>query len=479
MDDLNRRVDVTVESPKSDSNVYEWDAKAQVIRLRGIRYRAASLPFERGTVANSLTAYGESLPALLAITLPTFEGCTVNARVVGALEREGETTLQIIVAVAAADTRLAHVDDCATLEPNAQAYIENELRDGARWLDANAAFHIAHAARQRWVLTRGDGGTERAVPAWQADEEEAVRADERGVPRHSLAEARLYTLPLRFQNYVASLLASDERILLWVHRPLITHARLGVFRREVLRQGVLVITNQQCLWMVDPVTPSHTVGGYGYVARTFAVERLRQARLEENKALRVVLELTNAPGAVESFAIEFPPFARSDLEQVVRVLNAFVPRAKETRLIRRLDFQPIARELGDPTTSDAEGTRATLKKLREVLAHEIDGETIYAQAFIPAWGGAKLLTVTNRHLLAHALPHTFDTSSRARVTRIPLAAIGTVEICNSALGSWFRVWLPTREGLEKWEMSFPVVFAREFGECALALRVLLAKMPLK
>lgn len=470
MGDLKRSVDVIVESPKGNSNVYEWDARTQAVRLAKTRYRAASLPLERGTVANSLTAYGESLPALLAVTLPTFEGCAVNARVIGALEREGETTQQIIVAVAAGDTRLAHVNDCATFEPNARTYIENALRNGARWLDADAAFHIAHTARQRWVLTRDDGRTGRIVPAWQADEGEAMRADERGVPRHSLAEARLYTLPLRFQNYVASLLAPEERILLWVHRPLITQARLGVFRREVLRQGVLAVTTQQCLWMVDPVTPSHTVEGYGYVARTFAVERLRQARLEEKQALRIVLELSNARGAVESFAIEFPGYARADLKAAVRLLSAFAPRADETRVMRRFEFQPIARELQDPTTSDVEGTRATVEKLREALTNELNGEKIYAQAFIPAWGGAQLLTVTNRHLYS-----TPDPSSHPRGNKIPLDAIGSVEICRSQLGSWFRVWLPTRAKLDKWEMSFPVVFAPDFGNCALALRVLSAQ----
>lgn len=231
-----------------------------------------------------------------------------------------------------------------------------------------------------------------------------------------------------------------------------------------------MITNQQFLWMTDPVTPPHIVAGYGYIARAFALERLTAARLQENNALHLNVTLKNARDDAEAFAMEFPEHARADLQRVVNLLQAFMPRADETRVMPRLEFQPITRELQDPTTSDGAVTRATLKKLREALAEQLNGETIYAQAFIPAWGGAQLLTLTNA-----CLHHTPDAALKSAARAISLDAIGSVELCNSQLGSWFRVWLPTRVGIEKWEIAFPVVFAREFSECALALRVLTAR----
>lgn len=465
--------EVIVETPKGAANAYEWDAKAQLIRLRATRHAVETVPFERGHLANSLSAYGEPLPALLAITLATFEGCAVNARVIGALERgDSETTAHVIVTVATKDTRLANVHVCADLENETRAYLENELRAGARWLDADAAFEIVRAARQRWRLTRAESDDSQSIPAWQMRDEDATRAASMdGTFRHSSAEARLFTLPLRFQNYVASLLAPDERILLWVHRPRVARTRLGIFGREVLRQGLLVITNQQFMWMTDPVTPPHIVAGYGYIARSFALERLTEARVQENNALQLNVTLKNVRDDAEEFAMEFPEHARADLQRAVNLLQAFMPRADETRVMRRFEFQPQKRELQDPTTSDVESTRATLKKLRDALAGERNGETIYAQAFIPAWGGAQLLTVTNA-----CLHYTPDSSLRIAARTIPLDAIGSIEMCNSQLGSWFRVWLPTQTKLEQWEMSFPVVFAREFGECALALRVLTARV---
>ncbi len=463
--------EVIVETPKGAANAYEWDAKAQVIRLRATRHVVETFPFERGHLANSLTAYGEPLPALLAITMPTFEDCAVNVRVIGALERgDSETTAHVIVTVAIKDARLATVHDCADSENETRAYLENELRAGARWLDADAAFEIVRAATQRWRLTRTEGDDSQSIPAWQMRDEDVTSAENGdGTFRHSSAEARLFTLPLRFQNYVASLLAPDERILLWVHRPRVARARLGIFGREILRQGLLVITNQQFLWMTDPVTPPHIVAGYGYIARAFALERLTAAHIQDNNALHMSVTLKNARGDAEAFAMEFPEHARGDLQRAVNLLQAFMPRPEETRVMRRWEFQPLNCELRDPTTSDMESTRATLKKLRDALAKELNGEIIYAQAFIPAWGGAQLLTVTDA-----CLHYTPDAAIKNAARAIPLDTIGSVEICSSQLGSWFRVWLPTRTKLENWEVAFPVVFAREFSECALALRVLTA-----
>ncbi len=484
MSDKRRLIEIVVETPRGDSNVYEWDARAQAARLTAVRRGHEPQPFERGYVANSLTTYGEPLPGLLAISLPTFEGCRVQGRILGALERDGREKAEVvIVAVAEADTRLAAVQDRTELASTAAAFLEAELRAGARWLDADTASELAHTARRRWVLAHGNGETGQATPAWQMHEDDAVLLrHESGTSRFSLAEARLYTLPLRFQKYVGALLAPYERILLWVYRPLMHQARFGLFGRQVLRQGILVITDQQFLWMCDPVTPSHMVEGYGYVARMFALERLGAVHLEETaQGWRLNVELENGCSKVEMFDIEFPSEAHADLLEATRVLEGFLPRNHEMRLVRRAPLEPWSRELTDPTTSEHERTRTTVKRLQAALEKELAAETIYAQAFIPDWGEAKLLTVTDRFVRL-----TPDPGSDQKATRIPLDAIGSVEICNSQLGSWFRVWLPTSgkhapskgEGLEKWEMSFPVVFAREFGECARVLRVLLSTLDL-
>ena len=58
--------------------------------------------------------------------------------------------------------------------------------------------------------------------------------------------------------------------------------------------------------------------------------------------------------------------------------------------------------------------------------------------------------------------------------RIPLESVGTVELCYSQLGSWFRLWLPNERKLERWEMEFPPAAFQSFNRCLVALRELLA-----
>jgi len=474
MNQQNALVNIIIEQPLANTNEYTWDEHARAIRLSRAVYAETLIPLERGIVAHSLTLHGEPVQALLVINLPTFTGCWVGARVIGAVERlEGESTVYAIIAVANGDACLNDIHRLADLADPARDAIQGLLHNHARWLDGMEASQLVHAARQRWALAHAENTSEQTIPAWQVDTghfDPFRRAIE--TTRYSPAESRLWTLPTRFQNYVATLLLPDERILAWVHRPLMAQARLGIFRRETLRQGVLVITDQQFLWMVDPVTPTLDVEGYGYVARTFAIERLCDVLLElDGKRLRLTVALNNAQGNLESLSIDFPTSAQDDLNQVVRLLNRFLPRANETRLARRKPLEPLRRILDDPMTSDKELVRATVARLQDALTRELNGEMIYAQGFVPEWGdGARLITVTERFIRI-----THDPRNRATpIPSIPLATIGTVEVCHSVLGSWFRVWLPNDQPLTHWELDLPPVIVGAFSDCAVALRFLLA-----
>lgn len=470
----NRDVDVVVETPKGDANVYEWDKQIRGLRLRGVRHAESKFPFELGHVAHTLTAHGEPLPALLLITFPTFEGCFVSARVLGAIERpSGESISQTIVAVASNDSCLTSVASRADFDHAASGWLESLRGDEGRWAEPLETEEIIDAARQRWKLSRATVAPRPRAPAWRA-EDFSTKSPPNGneAARHSLAESRLSTLPLRFQKYFGSLLSPAERILLWVYRPLLTRGGIGWFGREVLRQGLLVISDEQFLWIMDPTTPSLTVEGYGYIARTFALQRLERAEMITTaKYLNLQVTLKNERGDVESFGIEFPSEAREDLEEAVRLLNGFTPGTNPLQLARAGTLEPSRRELTDPMAGDMAATRIAIERLQRVLDDELVEEKIYAQAFVPAWdGGAKLLTVTDRYVRL-----TLDPPQRARLPLpIPLGMIGSVEMCSSPLGSWFRLWLPSNDKLGRWEMKFPPIFSDSFNDCAVALRQLLS-----
>ncbi|MBI4302023.1 MAG: inorganic diphosphatase [Chloroflexi bacterium] len=77
--------DVVIEESSGTHNVYQHDQKRDAIRLTAIVASAGTRGIERGVVVNTLTLDGP-LPALILTTVPTFPGCVVQVRVLGALE---------------------------------------------------------------------------------------------------------------------------------------------------------------------------------------------------------------------------------------------------------------------------------------------------------------------------------------------------------------------------------------------------------
>jgi inorganic pyrophosphatase len=473
-----RLVDIVVDVPKGGGNEYVWDEREKAIRFARTHQMAESSCFEQGRIAHTLDVHGEPLPALLAISSPTFPGCRVQARVIGAVEQsESEDTRHWIAAVAQGDACLNQASTLEGLPEHEQQTLEQLLRAGAKWLDEVETLNLVEHARRRARMSQvGRKGAVPTLPTWRmASALHMAPTFFRESTHFSWAEYALSTLPLRFQDYVRDCLLPGERILLWAYRPLMTRGGVGILGREVLRAGLAVLTDQQFLWLVDPVTPSLGIEGYGYVARAFALERLERALLETDGSVhKLILRIGNGRGDTESFSIHFTADAERELNEMARRLNAFVPRANETRLALRHEPKPVAIELKDPTSGDQVATQVAVERLQAQLQSAIGDETVFAQGFVPEWseGGAQLLTVTERAV--YWTPEINGHNRRAREVRIPLEMIGTTEICSSQLGSWFRVWLPTGRKLEKWEMDFPPGMAPSFNRCFVALRELLA-----
>lgn len=473
----NRFADVIVEIPKGDSNEYSWDERSRSVRFVRRWQANGCAAFEEGRMADTLAANGEPLPALLAITHPTFPGCRVNVRVIGALEQvEAESTDYRIIAVAQGDPDLAHVHSVDFLSERERQVIKDSLLRGSKWLDEEEASQLIRHARDRARLSRvGQPGTGVRLRPWEAAalEKASDRFDEKS--HFTWAEYALSTLPLRFQSYVRELLFPSERILLWVYRPLMTRGGVGIFRRRILRAGLAILTDRQFLWMVDPMTPNLNLEGYGYVVRVFGLERLGRALVElENPGHRLLLSAHNGRGETEEFSIEFPDEAEAEINEMAKRLNGFTPRTDEKRPVRVNTPEPSKSALRDPMTKDAARTEATVQRLQERFRQVAGSETVFAEAFVPEWGegGAQLLTVTDRAV--YWVPESPPRGKTAGGVRIPLETIGTVELCNSQLDAWFRVWLPTGRKLDEWTLTFPPVMSPAFTRCLLVLRDLLS-----
>ncbi len=78
-------VDAFIEIPAGSQNKYEYDKEKGVFRLDRVLYSPMHYPTEYGYLENTLALDGDPLDILVLTTFPTFPGCVIRARVVGAL----------------------------------------------------------------------------------------------------------------------------------------------------------------------------------------------------------------------------------------------------------------------------------------------------------------------------------------------------------------------------------------------------------
>ena len=79
-----------VEIPKGSSNKYEFDLQHEVFVLDRVLYSPLYYPCDYGWVAGTLSEDGDPLDILILGSHPTFPGCVVESRPIGALAMSDE-----------------------------------------------------------------------------------------------------------------------------------------------------------------------------------------------------------------------------------------------------------------------------------------------------------------------------------------------------------------------------------------------------
>jgi inorganic pyrophosphatase len=101
---------VVVETPKGGRNKVAFDPELGAFKLMGVLPEGHSFPYDFGFVPSTQAADGDPLDALLLLEAPTFSGCVVEARLLGALEfeqqeKDGQTLRNDRLLAVAADSR--------------------------------------------------------------------------------------------------------------------------------------------------------------------------------------------------------------------------------------------------------------------------------------------------------------------------------------------------------------------------------------
>lgn len=157
-------LDVIVEIPQGSRNKYEMDHETGRIRLDRTLFTATSYPCEYGFVPDTVAADGDPLNVLVLVDQPTFPGCLVRVRPIGAFcmhDEDGEDTK--VLCIPAEDERKDHITELAQLPAHSRNEIEhffdvykdlepgkNTRIDGWRdWDVAQQALREAHERAER------------------------------------------------------------------------------------------------------------------------------------------------------------------------------------------------------------------------------------------------------------------------------------------------------------------------------------------
>jgi hypothetical protein len=508
-------VEVRIGQSQHDCPLYTWDRAQECLRVTGRHHAEKGWPADFAML--SLEEQRE-IPTFVLTPWSFPPGTLVQARVLGALRHASSdgTDAEALpidgwtfVTVAQIDTDLASCPSIEQLPPARLALLQTAVRaqtfgqyQQPRRARGTVVFCTAEEAARKLRETRLLLKKERRMHAptkgWLTREEDEHPLVWRAIEglslaqRHALvegmpvnekapfaqAEHLIRFVPQRFQHALADLLLPDERLLVFVERPLLRH-RCGFLGWQQWRsnQGLFLVTDRQILWVRDFFSPGTSFLEGGYMAHAAPLERLQNVtrfsvgqmpehlapHLDRQSAvyLRLVMEIASATG-VEYFVVHFPAREEQAIAKVHEVLRAWLP-LETGRVDRRVRRVPIV-EPWSPSGAEAEkltGLGGNLpgeqkerleRRLAELL--EATQEELLASALVPALedshNPARLVALTRRAVVVLEDTSTHQrrkrTAQREQIQRYDLSAISSVQLSYSLVGSGLRLFLPQSDG---------------------------------
>ncbi|MES2953033.1 MAG: inorganic diphosphatase [Patescibacteria group bacterium] len=119
-------INVVVDIPRGGSNKYEYDEEGGYFKLDRVLHHQMFYPFDYGFVPQTHAGDGDGIDVVLLTTYPTFPGCVVKARIIGAIDTADEkgTDLKVLaVPVSKLDPRFEEMQSYENLP----AHVREEL----------------------------------------------------------------------------------------------------------------------------------------------------------------------------------------------------------------------------------------------------------------------------------------------------------------------------------------------------------------
>lgn len=485
-------IELQVERAGGPHARYDYRVADGGLRLTAVNYPDDHCPADLCVLPRSLAPLGGPLRAFLIGTVAHPPGCFIPARMLGVIEVSENSRLEhLLVTVAVADSHFDHLSDVAALSAYRRNAIEHFLitqvigQGGSlRWLNPAEACRVAHEARRAFRLALADKRASRThEPAWKPLFNTRERETARETDRHSAAEYAYSRLPARFQQYIASDLARDERILLALHRPAMRSGQRHGFRRpRQLQEAVFVVGDQQVTELAELMPPDRAGIRYGFVARGSVAERLEGVEVVDLSSDVIGLAATwRAAGGCERLVWKFPAGQLADVERAAALLRGWLARDADRRLRRATLPEPpkSVADLADPGANDPADTRRLVARLLDLLEGELrDGEQTLACCLLPGWiqgrGAASLLAVTDRRLLV--VPDPADPAAERLWLSIAHGAISSFEFSSTLLVAYLKLFIPDGSQVTEQVIRFGSTLA-EIDNCYRVLRRVVAATP--
>ena len=154
-------VNAVIEIPRGDTNKYEYDKQLHVFRLDRNLYSPVHYPGDYGFIPSTLSDDGDPLDVLVLVDAPSFTGCVMTVRPIGALRMiDQQIEDEKILAVGLNNPIYKSISDYSELYPHLLLEIEHffsiykELESKRTrikgWEDAGRARKIVSESQERY-----------------------------------------------------------------------------------------------------------------------------------------------------------------------------------------------------------------------------------------------------------------------------------------------------------------------------------------
>jgi inorganic pyrophosphatase len=158
-------INAVIEIPRGDTNKYEYDKQLHVFRLDRNLYSPVHYPGDYGFIPSTLSEDGDPLDVLVLVDAPSFTGCVMMVRPIGALRMiDQDSEDEKILAVGLNNPIYKNLNEYSELYPHLLLEIEHffsvykELEAKRTrvkgWEDAGKAREIVTESQHRYAKNK-------------------------------------------------------------------------------------------------------------------------------------------------------------------------------------------------------------------------------------------------------------------------------------------------------------------------------------